>query len=91
MPTDLEQQLPRFAEALDREAPAISVDEILSRGTVAVDVDRGWSGQRGTRSRASRPCPGATRCPTTARANTRRRSSSCPRSPPNRRPVAVSR
>ena len=32
MPTDLEQQLPRFAEALDREAPAISVDEILSRG-----------------------------------------------------------
>ena len=40
MPTDLEQQLPRFAEALDREAPAISVDEILSRGTVAVDVDR---------------------------------------------------
>ncbi len=39
MPTDLEQQLPRFAEALDREAPAISVDEILSRGTVAVDVD----------------------------------------------------
>src|SRR6187397_563493 len=40
MPTDLEQQLPRFAEALDREAPAISVDEILSRGPVAVDVDR---------------------------------------------------
>ena len=40
MPTDLEQQLPRFAEALDREAPAISVDEILSRRTVAVDVDR---------------------------------------------------
>lgn len=40
MPTDLEQQLPQFAEALDREAPAISVDEILSRGTVAVDVDR---------------------------------------------------
>ena len=40
MPTDLEQQLPRFAEALDREAPPISVDEILSRGTVAVDVDR---------------------------------------------------
>jgi hypothetical protein len=39
MPTDLEQQLPRFAVALDREAPAISVDEILSRGTVAVDVD----------------------------------------------------
>jgi hypothetical protein len=46
MPTDLEQQLPRFAEALDREAPTISVDEILNRGTVAVDVDRlerpGW-------------------------------------------------
>jgi hypothetical protein len=40
MPTDLEQQLPRFAEALDREAPTISVDEILSRRTVAVDVDR---------------------------------------------------
>ena len=40
MPTDLEQQLPRFAEALDREAPAISVDEILGRGPVAVDVDR---------------------------------------------------
>ncbi len=40
MPTEIEQQLPRFAEALDREAPAISVDEILSRGTVAVDVDR---------------------------------------------------
>ena len=40
MPTDLEQQLPRFAEALDREAPAISVDEIRNRGTVAVDVDR---------------------------------------------------
>jgi hypothetical protein len=40
MPTDLEQQLPRFAEALDREAPAISVDEIVSRGPVAVAVDR---------------------------------------------------
>ena len=40
MPTDLEQQLPRFAEALEREAPAISVDELLSRGAVAVDVDR---------------------------------------------------
>jgi len=40
MPTDLEQQLPRFAEALDRDAPVISVDEILSRGAVAVDVDR---------------------------------------------------
>ena len=39
MPTDLERQLPRFAEALDREAPAISVDEILGRGTVVVDVD----------------------------------------------------
>ncbi|HEX9258853.1 MAG TPA: hypothetical protein VF855_04900 [Acidimicrobiales bacterium] len=39
MPTELEQQLPRFAEALDREAPAISVDEILGRGTVVVDVD----------------------------------------------------
>jgi hypothetical protein len=40
MPTDLEQRLPRFAEALDREAPAISVDEILSRGPVAVAGDR---------------------------------------------------
>ena len=40
MPTELEQQLPRFAEALDREAPAISVDEILGRGAVTVDVDR---------------------------------------------------
>ena len=39
MPTDLERQLPRFAEALDREAPTISVDEILGRGSVAVDVD----------------------------------------------------
>src|SRR5215216_4250347 len=39
MRADLEQQLPRFAVALDREAPAISVDEILSRGTVAVDAD----------------------------------------------------
>jgi hypothetical protein len=39
MPTDLEQQLPRFAEALDREAPAISVDEIVTRGTVVIDVD----------------------------------------------------
>ena len=38
MPTDLEQQLPRFAKALDREAPTVSVDEILGRGTVAVDV-----------------------------------------------------
>ncbi len=60
MPTDLEQQLPRFAEALDREAPPISIDEILSRGTVAVDVDL-WRSQRGTRSRASPPCPRATR------------------------------
>jgi hypothetical protein len=40
MSTDLERQLPRFAGAFDREAPAISVDEILSRGIVAVDVDR---------------------------------------------------
>jgi hypothetical protein len=40
MPPDLEQQLPPFTRALDREAPAISVDEILSRGTVTVDVDR---------------------------------------------------
>ena len=40
MPTDLVQQLSRFAEVLDRDAPAISVDEILSRGPVAVDVNR---------------------------------------------------
>lgn len=40
MPTDLDQQVPRFAEALDRAASAISVDEILRRGAVAVDVDR---------------------------------------------------
>ena len=40
MPTELEQQIPRFAEALDRDAPALSVEEILSRGTVGVDVDR---------------------------------------------------
>ncbi len=39
MPTDLEQQLARFAEALDREAPAISFDDMVGRGTVAVDVD----------------------------------------------------
>lgn len=39
MPADLGQQLPRFAEALDRDAPPISVDEIFGRGTVAVDVD----------------------------------------------------
>ena len=39
MPTDLEQQLARFAEALDREAPTISFDDMVGRGTVAVDVD----------------------------------------------------
>jgi hypothetical protein len=39
MPTDLERQLARFAEALDREAPAISFDDMVGRGTVAVDVD----------------------------------------------------
>src|SRR5262245_51346081 len=39
MPTDLERQLPRFAQALEREASAISVDEILGSGTVAIDVD----------------------------------------------------
>ncbi len=39
MRSDLEQQLPRFADAVDRAAPAISVDEILARGTVTVDVD----------------------------------------------------
>jgi hypothetical protein len=39
MPADLEQQLVRFAEALDREAPTISFDDMVGRGTVAVDVD----------------------------------------------------
>ena len=39
MPTDLEQQLARFAEALDRDAPTISLDDMLWRGPVAVDVD----------------------------------------------------
>jgi hypothetical protein len=39
MPTDLEQQLARFAEALDRDAPTISFDDMVRRGTVAVDVD----------------------------------------------------
>ena len=39
MPTDLEQQLARFAEALDRDAPAISFDDVVGRGTVAVDMD----------------------------------------------------
>ena len=39
MPTDLEQQLARFAEALDGEAPTISFDELVGRGTVEVDVD----------------------------------------------------
>jgi hypothetical protein len=39
MPTEIGHQLPRFAEALDREAPPISIDEILNRGAVAVDVD----------------------------------------------------
>ena len=39
MSTDLERQLARFAEALDREAPAISFDDIVGRGPVAVEVD----------------------------------------------------
>jgi hypothetical protein len=39
MPTDLEQQLARFAEALDREAPTISFDDMVGRGTLAVDLD----------------------------------------------------
>jgi hypothetical protein len=47
MPTDLEQQLHQFAELLDREAPAISVDEILGRGTVVVDPDRGATSRDG--------------------------------------------
>jgi hypothetical protein len=40
MPIDLEQQLARFAEALDRGAPTISLDDLVSRGPVAVDVAR---------------------------------------------------
>jgi hypothetical protein len=39
MPDDLEQQLARFAEALDRDAPTISSDEVVGRAAVAVDVD----------------------------------------------------
>jgi hypothetical protein len=39
MPTDLEQQLARFAEALDREAPTISFEDMVGRGAVTVDVD----------------------------------------------------
>jgi len=39
MSTDLEPQLARFAQALDREAPTISFDDVVGRGTVAVDVD----------------------------------------------------
>lgn len=36
---DLERQLARFAGALDREAPAISFDDVVGRRVVAVDVD----------------------------------------------------
>ena len=39
MPFDLEQQLARFAEALDRDAPTISSGEMVGRGAVAVDVE----------------------------------------------------
>jgi len=39
MPIDLEQQLARFAEALDRDAPTISAGEMVGRGAVAVDLD----------------------------------------------------
>jgi hypothetical protein len=39
MSTDLERQVARFAQALDREAPTISYDDVVGRGTVAVDVD----------------------------------------------------
>jgi hypothetical protein len=46
MPTDLDQQLARFAEALDREAPTISLDDMVGRGAVAVDVDRLASSDR---------------------------------------------
>lgn len=51
MSTDLELQLTRFAQALDREAPAISYDEVVDRGTVTVDVDLP---QRPSPDRASR-------------------------------------
>lgn len=39
MSTDLDRQLARFAQALDREAPPISFEDIVSRGTIAADVD----------------------------------------------------
>jgi hypothetical protein len=39
MSTELDEQLRRFADALDRDAPAISVDEIFSGATILVDVD----------------------------------------------------
>ncbi|MGH9085297.1 MAG: hypothetical protein ACRDYW_07575, partial [Acidimicrobiales bacterium] len=39
MSTDLERQLARFAEALDREAPTIPFDDLVGRATVTVEVD----------------------------------------------------
>ncbi|MFL6203768.1 MAG: hypothetical protein ACJ739_00310, partial [Acidimicrobiales bacterium] len=39
MSTDLERQIAGFAEALDREASAISFDDVIGRRTVAVDVE----------------------------------------------------
>ena len=39
MSTDLEQQLVRFSEALDRHAPTISIGEMTGRGAVTVDVE----------------------------------------------------
>jgi hypothetical protein len=39
MPTDLERPLARFAEVIDREAPTISFDDVVGRGTVSVDLD----------------------------------------------------
>lgn len=39
MPTEVEQQLVRFAASLDREASAVSVEEILGRRAVVVAID----------------------------------------------------
>ena len=88
MPTDLEQQLARFAEALDREAPTISFDDMVGRGTVAVDVDLLERSRRigppaSTASRGSTPRPATTRSAnaTCCRARPRR----CARRPAWRR------
>ena len=39
MSTDLHQQLARFAQALDQDAPTISYDDVVDRGTVAIEVE----------------------------------------------------